>query len=403
MGRTAKPYIERGWYCTDYGGVKRQRLCTVDKGRREADICLSRLKGQIADGSYGDGLAPPVDKTVTEVLGEFLLVTQGNVESSSFEFFRRMLEPFHSRFKLRPIKSLTVQDGIEYKKWLMTEKTYVRGSRNKAGVLCGTTHTGLGPTSVRHYLSTAKHFLRWASRAPRCYIPRDPWVEVRMPQPQVRERIFTNEEFRILLDNCRDGNIKGGRLDWIETLTFLRLTAMRPHELCNIRWSHRRKDKHQIILPPTDRRTGQSLNKTKTRRAITLITEAEEILDARASRLGTKGYIFCGVTYDTENHRYVFDPEKRRDPNSMSSRFGELVEKCVKAGLIEKEKGGERLVLYTSRHTRATELVAADVPSKAVMNELGHKHFDTTSRYTHLVPEFQTQVIRDASTTYKKD
>jgi site-specific recombinase XerD len=85
--------------------------------------------------------------------------------------------------------------------------------------------------------------------------------------------------------------------------------------------------------------------------------------------------------------------------NTFSQRFRRLFLRCVEQGLIEKEKGGERLVLYSSRHTRITELVVQGLPMKVITDETGHKIPTTTQRYTHLADEFITETVRRAAET----
>jgi integrase len=125
----------------------------------------------------------------------------------------------------------------------------------------------------------------------------------------------------------------------------------------------------------------------------------EEVLVGRKRRLEAQGmkaegFVFPGVGKDRRGKRAAVAGDRHIKANSFSQRFRRLVERCVKLNLIEKEKAGERLVLYSSRHTRITEMVAAGLPAKVVMDEAGHKVPTTTNRYTHLADEFVTETVR---------
>ncbi len=147
MPQPAKPFIFRGWYCTNYGGVAKQKLCRVEEGMRAADLALKRLQVQRADAeqegkvtvagpgiqsglppllstqvaanAYGPGLAGPQGKLVYEIHDEFLDAKRTETEGLTYVSYRDKLVPFYERFGQRPVRSLTHQDGLEYKRWLM--------------------------------------------------------------------------------------------------------------------------------------------------------------------------------------------------------------------------------------------------------------------------------------------
>lgn len=410
MPRPPKPYVFRDWYVTNYGGVDKQKLCKVDEGLKAATIALARLMVQRTDAqqegtlgvsgagkatakpkrgrgeSYGDGLAGPGEKTVAEVFDEFLDFKESETDPETYKHYCGKLAAFYERFGTRGIRSITLKDGLAYKKWLIETKPWKKGKKTEKGV---------GPTTVNHHIRAARTLFNWAKMSSRGYIDRNPWEEIRYLPEKGRERLITDEEFSHLLAQCTDGGgVIGSAQDFRERLIVLRHTTFRPGELRKLKWAYIRFEKHQIVFPP-------EVIKTKSRRAVTMLDTVEEVLKERkrrleARRLKPKGYVFPGAGKDEQGKRVAAagDQEKTIEANSFSQRFRRLCDRCVELGLIEEEKGGERLVLYSSRHTRITELVASNIPMKAVMDEAGHKVPATTNRYTHLADEYQTGIIR---------
>src|SRR4051794_1027484 len=108
MPRKAKPFLYRGWYCTNAGGVPQQKLCKEEEGFKKAEIALARLIVQRADGvqeggvkvagpgikadlppvlptrqpqaNYAPGLGGPQPKTVAEVYDEFMDIKKAETD-----------------------------------------------------------------------------------------------------------------------------------------------------------------------------------------------------------------------------------------------------------------------------------------------------------------------------------
>ena len=79
---------------------------------------------------------------------------------------------------------------------------------------------------------------------------------------------------------------------------------------------------------------------------------------------------------------------------SFSQRFRRLRDRCVELGEIRPEKNGEKLVLYSTRHTRITELFVEGNEHHVVMAESGHLTPMTTERYKHLADSYITERVR---------
>src|SRR5262249_32596907 len=127
--------------------------------------------------------------------------------------------------------------------------------------------------------------------------------------------------------------------------------------------------------------------KTKVERSVTMLPKVEEVLRARAARLAREGKSAKGLVFLTAKGRPWTDV-------ALSDRFAKLRKKCVKLNLIAEENAGERLVAYSARHTRGTEMLRQGVDIALVSKELGHKHISTTlDRYIHLSGLEVTEVV----------
>jgi integrase len=208
-----------------------------------------------------------------------------------------------------------------------------------------------------------------------------------------RERLLTAEEFKALLENCTDGNTSGAAQDLREQLTALRHSTMRPGELRNMKWEHVKFDQHLIVLPGTS-------SKNRRRREVTITEQVEKVLRARQQRMekwgvGTKGRYVFPLPGLVEGVRTAGVGDRPQGKSKFAQRFRRLVERCVAKSLIEKEVNGERIVPYTTRHTRCTEMFSLGHDHATVQHDMGHTNPRTTERYKHLAGSDVARKIRE--------
>ena len=397
MPRRPKPYRYRGWYVTDSGGIPHHKLCPVEQGIAEAERELRRYLIRLDDErekapTPGPGIRPATlaqaaslhGKTVHEAHDEFLDAKQTDGEPLTYKHYVDKLLPFFERFSSRTIASLTEADGIAYKNYLMHEKKWVKGK---------TPMQGLGACSVNHHLRAAKTFLNWCAKPGRRYITHNPWAEIKYLKEHGRERLVTDEEFAALLKHCttcryadRPEHKKGActfcRSDdeFRQILVVMRHTTMRPGELRQLEWDEVELASHRVVMAPKK-------IKTRRRRAITLLPEVEAVLEARwkaaLEEYGkAEGLVFPAM--DGEEWERV----------SFSQRFRRLRTRAVAAGELVEAKKGEKLVLYSTRHTRITEMFVEGNEQHVVMAESGHLVPMTTERYKHLADDYVTSRVR---------
>jgi integrase len=409
MARTPKPYVKDGWFRTSAGGIPHQKLCEVEKGLRHAQIALNRLLIQREDAKNGRApsvaVPAPADSpaapgpavgvewpTVGQAYNAFmreqqLRVEAGTLAEDTLSWYTDKLEPFGQRFAGRPVNSITYTEGLEYQGWLRKRKEWRKGKQKVVG---------LKASSANAYVRAAKTFLEWASKPSRraTYgLLSNPWEELEYLPEKGRERLITEEELGHLLTHCKCGNVKDGDIDFQDQLVTLRFTTMRPGELRLLRWEFIRWEDHRVVFPP-------EVIKTRSRREVTLIDRVEHTLLARRARLGrpAEGFVFPVSGRDERTgKRTAAAGGRHQKANGFSQRFRRLVARCVAKGLIEKEKAGERIVPYSTRHTRITELFVEGHDHAVVMFEAGHKVPATTERYKHLAGSHVGQQIRRRS------
>ncbi len=376
MPRIPKPFPYRGWFITNVGGKRQHKLCRVEEGKVKAERLLRIYLGQIAEQEatgarrkpVGVGIQPAHQtKLVGEIHDEFLDLRKGDTPLT-FKHYVDKLKPFIERFGTRPIASITEQDGVDFKRWLLNDKPWVKGGK-RDGQKSDVIH-GVGPTTCNHFLRAAKTLLNWAAKPKRGYIPSNPWSDIKFLTEKPRERLITDDEFRHLCAQAGDD-------DFRELLFFMRHSTARPGEARTVEWDMIDWDNHRIHL---------DLQQVKTRRArsITLLPEVEEMLRSRRERTGAKGVIFMNQ---------LGEPW---DAVSFSQRFRRLRNRCVRLGLIESEKNGEKLVLYSTRHTRNVEMIRDDEVDLAIASkEMGHANISTTVKhYLHLTDREVADAVR---------
>lgn len=378
MSRAPKPYPYKGWYRTNAGGKRGHPLCRIDEGmtaaRRALNAYLGKLESDREEGlaprPVGSGIAAPEpgQKLAGEVHDEFLDFKKSESEPATYTHYVDKLKPFLERFGHRPIGSITEQDGIAYKRWVLTEREWVRGGK-KPGQKSARVK-GVGPKTCNHFLRAAKTLLTWAAQPKRRFIPGNPWEDIKLLQEKSRERLITDEEFAHLKEQASDD-------DFRELLVFLRYTTARPGEARMIAWDMIDWAGHCVRLDP-------ARVKTRRPRTLTLLPEVEEMLLARKARVGGEGNVF------RDGHGGEWEGV------SFSQRFRRLRARCARLGLVKEEKNGEKLVLYSTRHTRNVEMIRDEGIDVAIASkEMGHAHISTTVKhYLHLTDGDVTEAVR---------
>jgi len=390
MPREPGVFVRRGWWVTSAGGVKNRKLVPEAAGKKAAKqalaVILAERVGAIVAGS---GINLPTKKAVLlqQAIDDFFdfKLAEYGADSLAYRDYRLRLAPLISFLGNKHLASVTDVDGMKFRQWLHKEKPWKKGNKMVKG---------LKASAVNSKLRAAKTFWNWVSepeRRQKYGVPTNPWKKVDLLPERSRERVINDNEFEALIANCTDGNVAGAAQDFREILTVLRHTTMRPGELRLLRWDYIQWDAHRIVYP-------LDVIKNRRRRSITMLDQVLATLKARKARteaqgVKAEGYVFPGVC-EKDGVRIAADSARHILTDSFSQRFRRLVKRCADQGLIEAERAGERLVLYSTRHTRITELFVEGHDTAVAMQEAGHSTPLTTERYKHLAPGFITDVVR---------
>jgi len=369
MPRQAKPRKWRKWYVSDVGGT-RHKLCLISEGLPTAQAALNRLKVEKHDNG---GRLPP-ELTVAEAAALFLreLETDKGAEHRTFGFYESKLQRLVERLGDRKLRSLTQQDGISFKSFLKGEartKPTGRRKNQKRGKV--RKPKPLGAVSVNHHLRAAKRLLNWCMNHEPPLLARSPFRSIKLEQEHGRERIMTNDEFQQLLAACT-------RDDQRDLLQAARLTAARPEDLRNLTWAMVKWDQRCWVLLKHKTATTQKERKP---RIVPMVEAVEQLLRCRYERQGKP---------DSNGHVFLNEDGGPWAADDLSQWFRRLRER---AGITERD--GEQLVLYTSRHTRLTEL-APDMNPYLLQQVAGHTTFGMTQRYLHVPREEVRDALEEA-------
>jgi integrase len=359
MGRKARPYVWRDWYVTEAGGQGIHKLCPVADGIKKAEGELERWlehlrqKKKAADASGLVQTDSPY--TVAQIAAEFLDYKKVT-RPKSFDFYHRFLQRFVEWYGDMELPRLRLIHGTQY-------MTRLQG-------------LNLKNATVNRHVVSAKGALNYG--VDNDLLLKNPWRKLPNLPEQERERTVTDEEFKKLLDACngciafkgrlidsRDENVQLMK----DILCMLRFTALRPGELRNLHWHHIHWDPGLIVIPSAEQKTGTTA-KNPQERIAPVLADGLAILLRRKEKYGHQPLVFPNLNGLVWND------------SDFSRRFANLRKR---AGLDEPDHNGEKLVLYSLRHTRLTEAGIVEKWSYPVLQRFGGHApgSKVTARYIH--------------------
>jgi integrase len=224
---------------------------------------------------------------------------------------------------------------------------------------------------VNHAIIAVKTCWSWGLKND--LLPLNPLQKVQKLHAEGRERTFTPEEFLALLRNS-DALFR-------QVLLFFRLTGIRPGEFCRLTWEQVDFDNHILVIR---RHKGRRTSRVKKPRLIHLPPAAESLLRWRLQKYGPTERVF--LNGDAQPWRY----------NALRCRMRRL---RVRAG-IGPDENGERIVLYTARHTFGTQAAAAGVTDRRLADLMGHTDPKMTQKYIHLANPDLRRAALEATKDY---
>ncbi len=339
-----KPWLQgaTGWWCATVSG-KREYL---DKDYTAACRKLKSLRSRLKKGvvEHRDWL----NATFSELADEYLDHIEATKKHNSYLAFRYGI--------LRALKILGSELRVcEMRKYHMAKIHQVLAKEEYS------------PTTIKDTITTVRQVLNWAVENE--YIDSSPVPRYKdTPRPRQRSRTFTESEFKALL-HYADRPFR-------RFLIALLRTGCRPGELRSLIWEWVDLERGLWIIPE---------HKTVTR----MKTPRPRIIPLPRTVL-----MMC---------RWLArSPHLPMDHVFLNSRGNRYTKDCVvekmsrlrdRAGIVEK--GGERVVLYTNRHTFATETVGK-VEDSELSELMGQNDPQMIKRYVHLSTDRLKDIQRRA-------
>jgi integrase len=333
MSRKAKPFFWRGGWYTDAGGCRRL-LARGRENRKQAQAALEELlRERVRRGAAPE--APAIG--LKELIDRFAESLPADAPPETVEYYRACLGRLAQRFGNRRASGLTGQEAALWQKKLARE---------------------YAPNTVNHTTACAGRLFKWAIDEAGLIPGPNPFAKVKALDVRLRERLMSREEYRRLHDSSPPA--------LRDVLVALRYTSARPGEVRALEWRMVDWGRKLWVLPA--HKTIRT-SRAKAPRVIAFPPEVEEVMRRRLAASG-------GGPGDR-----VFLTARGRPWSKR--RLGELFALARrKAGL--EGKRGERLVLYTTRHTILTEAVRSGVTGPQLQALGGWTSLAMARRYVHL-------------------
>jgi len=218
----------------------------------------------------------------------------------------------------------------------------------------------LSASSVNHYRTILNSIFNEAVRHGR-YDANPVRAIHQFREPPGRDRFLSVEEFRLLLDKCKDPELR-------TVILVLCMTALRLRELLNRRWSEVHLDGPSPFIAVPHTKTGVP-------KKMPLPRVAVETLKGLPS-YGVDDYVFPSrptAKWPDPKKPYRWD---------MGKPFRALV----------RSLGIEDVRLHDLRHTGPSVLLMQGIPGDVVRKITGHRSREL-ERYQHLSPLFRAQTV----------
>jgi integrase len=329
-----KPWLHNasGWWCATLNG-KRKKL---DKDFVAACRKLKTLRTQAKKGIVGN--RQWWDATFSELADEYLDDIQAHKKPATYRSFRYGI--------LRALKIIGTTVRV-----CELRKNHLRTIHKQLH------KDGYSPTTIKDTITTVQGVLNWAVEFE--MIDMTPLPRYKKPAALTRNRVITKEEFGSLLRHS-DRNFR-------RFLIALRLTGCRPGELSGLIWAWVDLAQGLWIIPEHKTITRQKHPKPR------MIPLPPTVL--RICRWLARN------PHLPSDHVFL---NKLGLPYSKDCLVKKMARLRDRAGI--EAIGGERLVLYSHRHTFGTE--SAGKVSDIELSELmGHTEVRMTQRYYHVSPE----------------
>lgn len=354
--------------------MKRKQLTITKDKKKEVELEVDRIRGQMAAGTY----IIPSGKTVAEWVEEWLQRKARDVEPTTMYMLRHSFIHVTTRLGHLKLQELTEDDVQEFIDDLVTK-----------GRRIGRRGTGLRVSTVEALLSRLRECLGRA--VVRKLIPVNPAQYVRISlQAKKRDRKENRREKPWTLAEVQQF-IAGIEADRLYAPLLLSLMGLRPAEVVGMRWTDIDLKLDRLETANTRTMMGSEVVEKDTKtaageRALPLPSKAAGALkkfrarQAREKLAAGEGYTDSG---------YVAVDELGIVLNTQQLR--------KYAYRLMEQLGLRRVRLYDARHSCMTYLAVNDVPDVVLAAWAGHTDASfTKKKYVH--PDVED--LRSAATAW---
>lgn len=334
--RTPWFHASSGYWCAWVDGKRRY----LSKDEVAAAARLKQLLDQSRSGSSADRFW--LEEKLARLSAEFLKDAQIRRSAPTHRSYQEMLT-----LALKVIGPTITVGAVrkfhltKLEQW-MTEQAY-------------------SPSTIFRCIHAVQRIFAWAVEQD--FIEHSPLAGFRKPRPRNRTRIFTPAEFNLLL--------RKSDAPFRRVLVALRMTGCRPGEMQKLRWCHVRISEGVWVLPE-----HKTLHRQK-QPAPRVIAMPEPILKL-VKWLARKPH--------APNDNVFLNRDGK--PWTRYALLSRMTRLRKRAGL--NHVPGENLMLYSLRHTFATEAVGK-VSDHELALLMGHEDTQMARKYLHL----NTQRIRE--------
>lgn len=324
-----KPWLHErsGYFCTS---INRQRVY-LDKDYQLACRKLRQLRAEQKRGEAG--ARDWLDAPFADLADEFLDDLKARRKPETHKSYRYRL--------LRALKILGAQIRVGELRKLHLAKIEQQLKRKYS------------PTTLKDTIAAVQSVFSWAVRHD--VLTDNPLAAYVKPRARMRTRVIEPAEFQALLRKSDPA--------FRRVLISLRLTGCRPGELRQLKWEWVDLDHGLWILP--DHKTITTQRQPKPR-----VIPLPDSIWKLCRRLANTSYRSGQVVFRNLHGK----------PYTKDCLCRKLARVRTRAGL--DTKAGERLVLYSARHTFATETAGA-ISDIELAELLGQTDTRTTRRYLH--------------------
>lgn len=242
------------------------------------------------------------------------------------------------------------------------------------GVMAEMAGCGYAPQTIRHAIALVRRIMRTMAKW-RLYAGPMPFEAITLPKlNNQRERFLTPQEARALLTEIK----RRSHTCWTMALISLHC-GLRFGEIARLRWEDVRFESRTLYIP--DSKSGHARHAVMTDEVI----EALKLMSS--AKMGS-------LIFTTRSGEQI-----KETPSSFE-RSVDALELNGKKGESEITDRRKRVVFHTLRHTYASWLGKSGMNQATIADRLGHRSFEMSRRYTHLMDETRRETAEAISSVF---